>query len=40
MAELIYRIIEQVDGERGGKPLIPYKLGQVVKVFLLMYFIK
>jgi hypothetical protein len=39
MAEIIYRIIEKIDGEK-GKALIPYKVGQMIKVILLVYFIK
>ena len=39
MAEGLYRFIERINGEK-GKTVIPYKLGQMIKVFLLMYFIK
>lgn len=39
MAEYFYRLIEKLDGEK-GKALIPYKVGQVLKMLLLVYFIK
>lgn len=34
-----YRLIEQIDGEKGLR-LIPYVLGQRIKMFLLIYCIK
>jgi len=40
MAIKFYRILERLGGEKGIKALIPYKVTQVIKVFLLMYFIK
>ncbi len=33
MAILIYRLIEQLDGEKGVK-VIPYRIAQRVKVYL------
>ena len=39
MGITIYRLIEQIDGEKGIK-IIPYKLAQRIKVFLLNYLIK
>jgi len=39
MAEKLYRILEQIDGEKGLK-IIPYKAAQILKVFLLIHFIK
>jgi hypothetical protein len=38
MGILIYRIIESIDGEKYFH-LIPYKLGQKIKVFCLKYLI-
>lgn len=40
MAEVIYRLIEHIDGEKGGRAFVPYAIAQAVKAFLLMYFIK
>jgi hypothetical protein len=39
MSILLYRFIENIDGERDLK-LISYVLGQRIKMFLLTYFIK
>lgn len=34
----LYRLIELIDGEKGLQ-LIPYRIGQKVKMFLLIYII-
>lgn len=39
MAENLYRLLEQIDGEKGLK-IIPYKIAQKIKVYLLQNWIK
>lgn len=39
MGNIIYRLMEKLDGEKGIK-IIPYKLAQRIKIFLLTYIIK
>ena len=39
MAQALYRMIERLDGEKGFR-LIPYFMGQRVKVLILTYLIR
>ena len=39
MARLLYMVLEYFTGQRDGPRLIPYKVGQRVKMFLLMFLI-
>ncbi len=39
MGNIIYRLMEKLDGEKGRK-IIPYKLAQKIKMFCLTYLIK
>lgn len=39
MGLMIYRLIEKIDGEK-GKRIIPYVIGQRIKMFCLCYLIK
>lgn len=36
IAQVIYRLIEQIDGEKGIK-LIPYKIAQQIKIEVLQW---
>jgi hypothetical protein len=40
MAEAIYKILERLGGEKGGKALIAYRVTQALKMLLLVHFIK
>ena len=37
MATLLYRLMEYLNGEKGGRRFIDYKIGQKVKMFCLMF---
>ena len=37
MAILIYRIMEDLSGQNGGKKVLPYRIAQAVKSFVLKF---
>lgn len=37
MAEILYRLIERLDGEKGQTVIIPYMIAEKIKLWLLTF---